>query len=78
MTPQIRKIVLRTEDQLVGYYKGRHLVVAREPDGRFYAIVSGRSGGHLMDGWLGLEVETMNAAVTEALMRAGLLGRTAA
>jgi len=54
-----------------GWFRGRHkgaeINIEREPDGRFYIIVTARDGGHLYDGWAPETVTTMQAAKAEAL-----------
>ena len=55
-----------------GTHKGAEIHIEREPDGRFYIIVTWKDGGHLYDGWAPREVRTMVAAKREAIKGACL------
>ncbi len=58
-----------------GTHKGCDFQINREPDGRFYIIVTAFEGGALYDGWAPAEVTTMVAAKREALYGACLKSR---
>lgn len=55
-----------------GTHKGATLEIEREPDGRFYIIVTDRDGSYRYDGWAPESVRTMREAKAEALRGACL------
>lgn len=65
--------IRRTEDEFYATHKGCEIRINREEDwdgqgsGAFYIQVQVLGCGHLYDGWSPEGVETMDAAVAEAL-----------
>lgn len=55
-----------------GTHKGAQIQIDREPDGSFYILVWGPSGGTLYDGWAPRDVETMAQAKRQAVKGACL------
>lgn len=66
------RILAKTRTHFLGAHKGATVHIEKEPDGRFYIMVTYRDGGHLYDGWAPKEITTMKAAKVEALRGAGL------
>lgn len=49
-----------------GSHKGHEINIQREPDGRFYIIVTAPDGCYAYDGWAPENITTMAAAKREA------------
>lgn len=61
---------MRTRSKGRGFFHGSHkgsdIDIEREPDGRFYIVVTGPDGCHAYDGWAPDTVTTMAEAKREA------------
>ena len=66
------RIISKSAKHFHGTHKGATLDIEREPDGRWYIIVTDRSGAHRYDGWAPETVRTLKEAKAEALRGACL------
>lgn len=69
------RIIEKTRKLFRGTHRGCYVEVEKEPDGRFYIIVTHSDGGHLYDGWAPDDITTMKQARQEALRGSGLEAR---
>lgn len=74
---RIKIVYERSSDQFLGRYKDHEINVSRdEPTGNWYIVVTAPSGVYGYDGWWRDSVHrTMDEAIEEALIGAGLLPR---
>lgn len=66
------RIIEKSRKFFRGTHKGADIEIEREPDGRFYIIVTHANGGYLYDGWAPEEIRTMAEAKREAIRGACL------
>jgi hypothetical protein len=66
------RIISKSRKHFYGTHKGGSINIDREPDGRFYIIVTWTDGGTLYDGWAPESVTTMKQAKAEAIRGAML------
>ncbi|MBV8474094.1 MAG: hypothetical protein JO107_14840 [Hyphomicrobiales bacterium] len=66
------RIITKSRGHFHGTHKGATIIIDRDPDGTFYIIVTGKSGGHLYDGWAPHHIRTMLEAKREAVRGACL------
>lgn len=69
------RIISKSRKHFHGTHKGAEILIEREPDGRFYIIVTAESGGRLYDGWARSEITRMVEAKREALYGSELATR---
>lgn len=61
------RIISKNRAHFSGTHKGASIEIDREPDGRFYIIVTAKDGGYLYDGWAPENVTRMSDAKKEAI-----------
>ena len=66
------RVISKDRTHFCGTHKGAHIHIEKEPDGKFYIIVTWSDGGKLYDGWAPPEIRTMREAKREALRGACL------
>lgn len=66
------RIISKSRGSFTGTHKGHTIEIQKEPDGRFYIIVTDFAGLYAYDGWAPDEIRTMPAAKREAIKGACL------
>lgn len=66
------RVISKSRDHFYGTHKGAVLDLQREPDGRWYIIVTGRDGHYRYDGWAPIAIRSAKDAKAEAVRGACL------